>query len=322
MAPAAGVDCCLEEAAALVQSRDFLTAKCVTPELQFINDHDFHFASPEPSPFASNHRVFGRLYRSGLDWRERPAVILIHGWNDAPNHFLRFPGLARQFNRVGLNALTFELPYHFQRRPGREAGVARDFLCANIRRTAEAAAQAVAEIGALTHWLRAQGCPHLGLFGISLGGWLGGLAVCHEPHLDAAVLVVPVSRLDRMIQEAAFCQSLAAAINGRPVAFGRLNLLASPPLVAKEKILLIEAAYDLFVPAETVEELAQAWGGPEVWRRRVGHVTVLALPGLTGRIVKWMAAQLREPAAKHTSSCQDNTSAADPPLSSNPHGSS
>ena len=79
---------------------------------------------------------------------------------------------------------------------------------------------------------------------------------------------------------------------------GELNLTEAQPVLPKKNILLIEAVHDLFVPVETMEELWRAWEQPEIWRLRHGHISVLAAPGLYGRIVRWMAPRLREQAAK------------------------
>ncbi len=307
----------LEEATRLVKGSAFLSADVAAADVLFSTEGEFTFPSPLPSPFEENNIVFGRLYPRGSDWREGPVVVLVHGWNDAPNHYFRFPALARKFNAAGMSALTFELPYHFRRRPRRRLGAESNFLSANVLRTAQAAGQTVAELRALTRWLSAQGCPKIGLFGVSLGGWLGGLAACHEPRLDAAALLVPVSRLDRTIEEVAFCRSIRAALKGQTLDLGRLNLLAAQPLMGKENVLLIAADYDQFVPPDTVEELARAWGGPELWRLRMGHVSALGAPGLTRRVTQWLCRRLDAPGATHTRFGQDNNATAPPPPSSN-----
>jgi dienelactone hydrolase len=63
-------------------------------------------------------------------------------------------------------------------------------------RDAEAFAQAVAEIRALTDWLLGQGCPSVALFGISLGGWFAGLVATRDSRLNAVVMAVPGVRRD------------------------------------------------------------------------------------------------------------------------------
>jgi dienelactone hydrolase len=292
-----GRDQRLSEAQQLIASPDFIPAGVEAAKVQFTGPNQFQFATPLPGPFAQNNTVPGRFYRCAERWQERPTVLLPHGWNDALNHHLRFPVMSRQFNRHGFNAATLESPFHFQRRP-RQLGAWSNFLCPDILRTAESIRQAVAETRSFAEWLRQQGCPAVGLMGVSLGGWLAGLAVCREARFACAVLLVPVASLDRMVEEAAFCRNLRAAWRGRPVLTGNLNLMQNQPVMRKESILLIESVYDSFVPRETMEELWRAWGQPEIWRLRHGHISVLAAPGLSGRIIRWMAPRVGAQSAK------------------------
>jgi hypothetical protein len=71
-----------------------------------------------------------------------------------------------------------------------------------------------------------------------------------------------------------------------------MNLTLSQPVIAKENILLIQGRYDLLVEAEQTEELRQAWGQPEIWRLPHGHISALFVPGLTDRVLRWLAPRL------------------------------
>jgi pimeloyl-ACP methyl ester carboxylesterase len=297
MPPPDGRDPRLREAQEIVDNPDFISAEVEAAKVQFSGDVRFRFDSPKPGPFAENNTVHGRLYRCAGRWQDRPTALLLHGWNDASNHYLRFPLMAAQFNRAGFNAATLEAPFHFRRRP-RQLGTWSNFLCPDILRTIEAARQSIAETRAFAEWLHEQGCPAVGLVGVSLGGWLAGLTVCHDARFACAVLLVPVARLDRLLEEAAFCDGIRLAWKGQRVVTGKLNLTENRPVVSPRNILLIEAIHDLFVPVETMEELWQAWHQPDIWRLRHGHISVLAAPGLNGKIIRWMAPRLDAPAAK------------------------
>jgi len=287
-----GRDPRLAEARQWMDSPDFIPADAEAAKVRFTGPVGFQFATPRPGPWAENNTAHGRLYRCAQRWQERPTVILLHGWNDAINHYLRFPFMARQFNRSGFNAATLTAPFHFQRRP-RRLGAWGNFLCPDFLRVVEAAGQAVAETRAFAQWLRQEGCPATGLLGVSLGGWLAGLAACHDARFSCAVLLTPVVRLDRLVEEAAFCRSLHLALQGERAPAGRLNLTERRPAAGRENILLIEAVHDSFVPRETMEDLWRAWDQPEIWRMRHGHISVLCAPGLTGKIVRWMTPRLR-----------------------------
>lgn len=292
-----GRDLGLEQAQRFLQQPDFFPNEIKPATLEFDGPLAFRFDSQLPSAHATNNTVHGRFYRCGEDWSQRPAVILLHGWNDFLNHQFRFPGWARELNKAGVNVATLQLPYHFSRRP-RELGLWGNFLCADILRTVEATAQAMADIRAVHEWLLAQNCPFVGLWGISMGGWLAGLTVCHDARIQAAVLTVPVARLDQLIDKVAFCEAIRSALQGQQVDLRKLNLTANRPRISKDNILLIEAEYDLFVARETVEELWTAWDHPEIWRLRHGHISVLAAPGLFKRAARWLTTRLGARALK------------------------
>lgn len=296
-----GRDPHLAEARELIGSPAFLSAKVEAADVQFIDGERFQFQSPYPGHHPINSMAHGRLYRCGESWRERPTVILMHGWNDVINHTLRFPMMSRQFNRSGFNAATLTAPFHFQRRP-RHLGAWGNFLCPDILRMVEAVRQAVAETRAFAQWLREQGCPGVGLFGVSLGGCLAGLTICHDAGFACAVLLVPAASLDKMLEEAFFFRGIREALKGEKAPGGKLNLTENVPVIPRENVLLIEALYDLFVPVAAMEELWRHWREPEIWRLRQGHISVLAAPGLSGRIIGWMSPRLLAHGATETGS--------------------
>jgi dienelactone hydrolase len=292
-----GRDLHLDEAQRLLQGLDFSPAEMKAAAIEFDGPINFRFASPRPTAHAVNNVVHGRLYRCGDNWRQKPVVLLLHGWNDVLNHRFFFPRCARQLNQLGLNAATLQLPWHFDRRSG-ELGAWGNFLSADVLRTVEAVLQAMAEIQCFVNWLSEQACPFVGLWGISMGAWLAGLTICHDPRIGSAVLTVPVARLDRLIEEVAFCETIRCALQDRRVDLHKLNLASNRPAIARENILLVEAEHDLFVDKETVEDLWRAWDKPEIWRLRYGHISILCVPGLSNRVARWLAARAAEQAAK------------------------
>jgi hypothetical protein len=75
----------------------------------------------------------------------------------------------------------------------------------------------------------------------------------------------------------------------------RLNLLLSTPLIPKENILLIYGLHDLITAGQPYEEFGQKWRLPEIWRLPGGHLTWMFTPGLTTRVLRWLAPRLDKP---------------------------
>jgi dienelactone hydrolase len=282
----------LSEAAELLRRPDYFHESVAPASLEFVNDHAFEFSSPVQTPYPENNRARGRFYRCAGEWRDKPAVILLHGWNDATTYYARHPLAARLLNRAGVNALIPALPYHFERKPT-VRGAIHNIISEDILRTVEAVRQAVADTRALAGWAREQGCPGVGVWGVSMGGLIGGLALCHDARLSFGILMTPLARMDRLIGEIEFVASVRHAVNGQNVDFTPLNLVSHKPMVSLENLLLVEAQYDAFIPRDTIEDLWEHWGKPEIWRLPHGHISALGSFGLIRRSVKWIESVVR-----------------------------
>jgi len=259
---------------------------------------DFHFPTPRPGILAENNLAHGRLYRCADRWQERPVIILLHGNSDSITYRFRYPRIARLCNRAGFNAATLVAPNHFQRRP-RGAGRQKSLNCLQV---AEAAAQAVAEIRALTGWLLGQGCPAVALWGISMGAWYAGMAACRDARLNSVIMAVPGVRMNGLVERMSLRPGIRARVpkvreRCEKLNLTALNLTIARPVIPKDNILLIEAVHDLFTPKENVEDLWHAWGQPNIWRLPHGHVSVSTIglvPGLTGRVLRWLAPRFEQ----------------------------
>jgi dienelactone hydrolase len=277
----------LGEAQALLAEPTFLGSGNSAP-LTFRGQRAFEFTSPVATPWFENNRVHGRLYRCRSDWQAKPSVVLLHGWNGEAGYEWQFPYLAWRLNRAGVNAAMIELPYHGQRRPW-QPGAPRNFFSHDLLSVAQAVQQSIADARALIGWLREQGSPQVGVWGVSLGAWLSGLLATCDPYLAFAVLLTPVVRMDRAFEELQFCEPIRRGLGGSKVPLDFFNLISHRPLIPANQMLIVKSEYDLFAPSETVEELWQAWGQSPIWRTRHGHISVLMSLPILERIVSWCA---------------------------------
>jgi hypothetical protein len=163
-------------------------------------------------------------------------------------------------------------------------------------------AQNVAEIRALTGWLLDEGCPSVGLLGISYGGRLAGLTACSDARIACAVLTVLGVRMTESrpviwpwVREE--LQALRPAHEALDTT--RLNLILSTPIIPKENILLIEGILDLLAERQPIEELWQKWQQPEIWRLPHGHISLWFVPGLMGRVIDWLTPRLEAGRKNH-----------------------
>ena len=276
----------LAEALKFLNGPDFLPATSDPARIEFGGQTHFTFPTPRSCEDAENNIVHGRLFRCAQRWRERPAIILLDG---APSIGYRtvLPWVARWINRAGFNAALLVAPYQLQRRPRR-----RPFE-KNCLQFAHAMAQNVAEIRSVVGWLLNEGCPSVGLVGISFGGWTAGLTACSDARIAAAVLGFPRVRMqcnDPVIWRSARETLLALRPAWKAMDTSRLNLILSTPLIPKENILLIEGIHDLLSEPQAMEELWQKWQQPEIWRLPCGHLN--GRLDLIGRMLRWLTPRL------------------------------
>jgi pimeloyl-ACP methyl ester carboxylesterase len=277
----------LEEALEFLNGPDFIPAASDPARIEFDGPRDFKFPTPRPGRVEENNVVYGKLYRCGERWQERPVIVLLDGYPSVGYH-TAFPLLARRVNRAGFNVATWVAPYNLQRRPRRP-------MEDNCLEFAREVAQNIAEIRALTGWLLDEGCPSVALLGFSQGGWLAGLTACSDARIACAVLTVPRVGM-RCYQQVVWRRTREALRALWPAQEAmdttRLNLMVSKPVIPKENILLIEGLHNLFTGRQPIEDLWQQWQQPEIWWLPHGHVSALFVPGLTGRVLRWLAPRL------------------------------
>lgn len=283
----------LEEALEFLNGPDFIPAASDPAQIEFYGTRHFKFPTPRPSKVEENNIVYGRLYRCAERWQERPVIVLLDGYPSVGYH-TAFPLIARRVNRAGFNLATLVAPFNLQRRPRRPI----EDSCLEFSRET---AQSVAEVRALTGWLRDEGCPSVGLVGFSQGGWLAGLTACSDARIACAVLTVP--RVHMRCSQPVVWRRVREAFHAlRPAQEAmdttRLNLIISMPVIPKENILLIEGIHDLFAERQPIEELWQKWRQPEIWRLPHGHISGLFVPGMTDRVLRWLAPRLNKSTAE------------------------
>lgn len=304
----------LTEAIEFLNGPNFIPAESKPAELEFTSDIHFKFPSPRPCEFAENNIVHGRLYRCPDAWQKRPVIVLLHGGQEYLHYRFGYDWLARRCNRAGFNAATLVAPYHFQRRVRRiESDPLKlvepmrwtepfEFVLDHLR-SAQAIGQAVAEIRALTGSLLEQGCPSVALLGLSFGAWLAGLAAMRDSRFKAIVLGVPRvhSNYPVVRGEGILWPPMRKALERRKAALEAwdttpTNLALNQPVVPKENILFIRGRYDFLATPESIEEVWQKWGQPEIWRLPYSHITLLfGAPRVTDRMLEWLAPRLDKP---------------------------
>jgi pimeloyl-ACP methyl ester carboxylesterase len=236
-------------------------------------------------PEAREDGLAGTASEAGIArwWRHKdpghPAMLCVHGYAGGHLWLERLAFDAPRFYRAGLDVVLYVLPYHGQRTRGGLRRSGHGFFTMDLVRTNEAFAQAIYELRALLHYLRAAGTGPVGAFGMSLGGYTTALLASIEPELAFAVPMIPLASLAdmmwahgdgdaRMAQAVAHGWSLAALRD-----FSRVHApLARPPLVPHTRRLIIAALGDRICPPDHAQALWEHWDRPRIHWYPGGHL--------------------------------------------------
>jgi pimeloyl-ACP methyl ester carboxylesterase len=238
-------------------------------------------SSPIPCDREENNTVHLRVW-PGREGLKSPAMILLHSLFSASD--VGYVHWASVLNRLGWTAIFYDLPYHYRRRPkGTWSGEL--VFGGNLIRSAETIRQAVAETRMVARMAREAGAPRVGLWGMSLGGWVASLTLCHEPDLTCAWLVQPIPDVGTAIWDSPGGWVIRRQMEARGLRreqASRMLPMVCPsfgkPKVSPDKILLVGGRYDRIARPAQLQNLAKEWGGVHYREVGQGHIGYQAMP--------------------------------------------
>jgi pimeloyl-ACP methyl ester carboxylesterase len=137
------------------------------------------------------HPTNGTAHAYVLEHPEpRPWLVCVHGFGmGSPMvNFSAFQSVLLH-RRLGLNVIFPVLPLHGPRGVGRFSG--GEVFNPDYMRMVHLFAQAAWDVRRIVSWVRARGAEQVGLYGISLGGYVAALVASLEDDLDCAIAGIP-----------------------------------------------------------------------------------------------------------------------------------
>jgi hypothetical protein len=183
------------------------------------------------------------------------------------------------YKHLGLNVAVPVMPLHGPRRVGRRGG--DGFFSGDFVDTLHAQAQAVWDIRRLTGWLRSQGAPSIGTYGVSLGGYTAALHASLDTNLDCVIVGVPATDFSRLLQSHVpkFAIRAAKAVGVPFQAIEQLLSVVSPfgfePKLPHGRRFLFAGVADQLTTPDHARDLWLHWGEPRVAWYQGGHVSFL-----------------------------------------------
>ena len=194
---------------------------------------------------------------------KRPAVIAIHGYMGGAWFFEENQWPIEWLNRRGLDVALPVLPFHAGRAGARRGGPT--FPSSDPRMTNEGFRQAVADVRTLVRFFRERGAPHVGVMGMSLGGYTSALlaTVLDEGEIDFVMPLIPLASLADFAREQGRLGAGSRA-EEQHAALEEASFVASPfarpSKVAKERTLVVAAEHDRITPVRHAARIAKHFG--------------------------------------------------------------
>jgi hypothetical protein len=240
---------------------------------------------PHPGEPARARWLGYRPNRTGHAWLlrhrgpPRPWLVCVHGYRMGfpLADFLAFPA-AWLHHELGLNVAFPVLPLHGPRKVGWRTG--DGFLSGDVLDIVHLQTQALWDIRRVIAWLRAEGAPAVGVYGLSLGAYTAALLAALEADLAFVVAGIPpvcyldLARWNLPASMLGFAERLGLfAWDSLARVLRVISPLALPPQVARDRRYLFAAIADRLVPPGHAIDLWQHWERPRLTWYAGSHVS-------------------------------------------------
>lgn len=247
--------------------------------LRFASDYvPYHKASDGGEPCRANDELWVDHW-AHTDRPAKATMIAIHGFTmGAPAIDARVMMVERWF-AAGLDVALVTLPFHGRRAPAECRYSGELFASWHAGRLNEAVRQSVFDVHRVSRWLAARNGKPVGVFGVSLGGYIASVLAALRSDLAFAIPVVPAVCLEDLPMRllaisrgtARFTPPCTRAALRR--AYRVHSPLTYPLRLPRERVLIVGGRGDAVTPVSHALRLWRHWDRPSAVWFSGGHVT-------------------------------------------------
>ncbi|HEX7321519.1 MAG TPA: alpha/beta fold hydrolase [Mycobacterium sp.] len=233
-------------------------------------------------------------------WRHddgpRPTICAIHGFMGSAYLFNGVFFALPWFYRAGYDVLLYTLPFHGRRAEKWSPFSGYGYFAYGMSGFAEAMAQAVHDLRSVIDYLEFTGVERIALTGISLGGYTAALLAAVEKRLQAVIPNVPVVSVISELDDW-FPANMVFRLGTRLGRVGGEEFASAvayhsplnyPPLVARNRRLIITGLGDRLAPPQQAEMLWEHWDRCALHWFPGNHVLHVSQPAYLRRMTKFL----------------------------------
>ncbi len=249
-------------------------------------------------------KLWSKLDRNNVvhaqHWRHddgpHPTLCVIHGFLGSAYLFNGLFFSLPWFYRSGYDVMLYTLPFHGRRAEKGSPFSGYGFFQFGMAGFAEAMAQAIHDFRSVMDHLEATGVDRIALTGMSLGGYTSSLIACADDRLQAVIPNVPVVNPETQFDEwfpANKLVELGRRFGGVSEEAGYAasayhSPLNYPPLVAKDRRLIITGLGDRLAPPEQAELLWEHWDRCKLHWFPGNHILHVSQPDYLRRMNRFL----------------------------------
>ena len=233
-------------------------------------------------------------------WRHddgpHPTLCVIHGFLGSAYLFNGLFFSLPWFYRSGYDVMLYTLPFHGRRAQKGSPFSGYGFFQFGMAGFAEAMAQAIYDFRSVMDYLESTGVDRMALTGMSLGGYTSALIASADDRLQAVIPNVPVVNPESTFDEwfpanklVALSRRAGGVSEGAAFSASAFHSpLNYPPLVPRDRRLIITGLGDRLAPPEQAEALWEHWDRCALHWFPGNHILHVSQPEYLRRMTRFL----------------------------------